>query len=78
MIADVKAKSIFTTNSGPILSAQLRNRGKFSPKSQNEVKDNIHTQELANGHTSLPGDEEEGGRTLEYLHSPSSACAKRE
>lgn len=49
MIADMKAKSIFTTNSGPILSAQLRNRGKFSPKSQNEVKDNIHTQNYQMG-----------------------------
>lgn len=78
MIADMKVKSIFTTNSGPILSAQLRNRGKSSPKSQNEVKDNTHTQELSNGHTSLPGKEGVGGRTLEYLHTPSSACAKWE
>lgn len=78
MIADTKVKSIFTTNSGPILSAQLRNRGNFSPKSQNEVKDNTHTQELSNGHTSVPGNEGVGARTLEYLHTPSSACAKWE
>lgn len=31
----MKVKSIFTTNSGSILSAQLRNRGNFSPKSHN-------------------------------------------
>lgn len=51
-------------------------RGKFSSKSQNELKDNTKNLDpgLSNRHTSHSGDGEEGDKTSEYLDALSSAC----
>lgn len=51
-------------------------RGKFHPKSQNELKDNTKNINpgLFDKHTSPPGDGEEGDKTSEYLDALSSAC----